>query len=553
MLRNRRTATEHRVRLNVVQLEDRRVPATLIPGFAETNIASGLSSPTAMEFDPSGRLFVTEKAGTMEIWQNGAQVNANFFTGNPLTVNSAGERGLLGITFDPDYTNNHFLYVYYTATTPAIHNRVSRFTANTAGTQVVAGSEVILFDLTNLSSATNHNGGAIHFGPDGKLYFAAGDNANGANAQTLTNVLGKIMRINSDGSIPSDNPFFSTATGQNRAIYVMGLRNPYTFTFQPVTNRMHINDVGEVTWEEIDVGVAGANYGWPTTEGVFNQSSFPSFTEPLFAYNHSTGYPVGQAITGGAFYNPTTQQFPSDYTGDYFFGDYVAGWIKRIDLTTLQVNDFATAANGPVDLRVRPDGSLIYVSINDGAVRRIVSAPRVTQTTVNDGSAQRSSVTSLTVTFNTQVTFTSTAAAAFTLSLNGGGSVGFTATPNVVNGVTVVTLDNFTGALTDGHGSLLDGRYTLTAISNQIHNGTLALDGANNGGTSNYTLNLFRMFGDVNGDATVNGLDLGVFRNAFGTQVGDPNFLSYLDFDGDGVINGFDLGQFRNRFGTTLP
>src|SRR5262249_374323 len=157
-----------------------------------------------------------------------------------------------------------FVYVYYTSTTPAVHNRVSRFTAN--GDIAMTGSETVILDLNNLSSATNHNGGAIHFGPDGKLYIGVGENANGANSQTLSNLLGKILRINSDGTIPTDNPFFNTATGVNRAIWAMGLRNPYTFAFQPGTGVMYINDVGESTREEINLGQAGANYGWPTCE-----------------------------------------------------------------------------------------------------------------------------------------------------------------------------------------------------------------------------------------------------------------------------------------------
>jgi len=107
-----------------------------------------------------------------------------------LTVDSAGERGLLGVAFDPNFTTNNFVYVYYTATTPTTHNRVSRFTAN--GDVAVAGTEQTILDLNNLSSATNHNGGAIHFGPDGKLYIAVGENANASNAQTLSNLLGKI-------------------------------------------------------------------------------------------------------------------------------------------------------------------------------------------------------------------------------------------------------------------------------------------------------------------------------------------------------------------------
>src|SRR4030095_7719083 len=166
----------------------------------------------------------------------------------------------------------HFVYVYYTATTPAIHNRVSRFEAN--GDVAVPGSETTILDLNNLSSATNHNGGAIHFGPDGKLYIAVGENANGANSQTLTNLLGKMLRINADGSIPSDNPFFNIATGNNRAIWALGLRNPFTFDFQPGTGRMFINDVGELTWEEINDGIAGSNYGWPNCEGICGNPSF---------------------------------------------------------------------------------------------------------------------------------------------------------------------------------------------------------------------------------------------------------------------------------------
>jgi hypothetical protein len=180
------------------------------------------------------------------------------------------------------------------------------------------------------------------------------------------------------------------------------------------------------------------------------------------------------------------------------------------------------------------------------------TAPTVSATQINDGSAQRSRVTSLQVTFNTQVTFSGAVQNAFALTRTGGGSVSFQASASVIGGVTVVTLNNFTGTETDGFGSLNDGRFTLTALAAQITAGGVQL---NNG--TNYTFNdtqgLFRLYGDVNGDQTVNGFDLGFFRNAFGTQTGDANYLSYLDLNGDGVINGFDLGQFRTRFGTMLP
>src|SRR5205085_503575 len=147
------------------------------------------------------------------------------------------------------------VYAYYTVPGTTAHNRVSRFTAN--GDLVQTGSETVLMDLDNLSSATNHNGGGLHFGKDGKLYIGVGENANGANSQTLSNRLGKLLRINADGSIPTDNPFYNTAQGANRAIWALGLRNPYTFAVQPGTGRLFINDVGASTWEEIDDGVGG--------------------------------------------------------------------------------------------------------------------------------------------------------------------------------------------------------------------------------------------------------------------------------------------------------
>src|ERR1044071_9891016 len=175
--------------------------ATLPTGFTETAI-TGLSSPTAMEIAPDGRIFVCQQGGSLRVIKNGALLPTPFVT---LNVDPSGERGLLGIAFDPNFAGNNFLYLYYTTATTPRHNRVSRFTAN--GDVVEPGSETIILELDNLSSATNHNGGAIHFGPDGKLYVAVGENALGANAQTLSNRLGKMLRINSNGTIPTDNPF----------------------------------------------------------------------------------------------------------------------------------------------------------------------------------------------------------------------------------------------------------------------------------------------------------------------------------------------------------
>ena len=158
---------------------------------------------------------------------------------------------MIGIALDPVFSLNGFVYLHYTATTPTIHNRVNRFTAN--GDVAVPGSEVVRLDLPTLG-ATNHNGGALHFGPDGLLYIGVGENAVGSNAQSLSSPVGKILRIAPDGTIPASNPFFGATSGINRAIWALGLRNPFTFTFEPGSGRMLINDVGQNTWEEIDEG-----------------------------------------------------------------------------------------------------------------------------------------------------------------------------------------------------------------------------------------------------------------------------------------------------------
>jgi glucose/arabinose dehydrogenase len=344
--------------------------ATVPSGFSETLVATGLASPTAMQFAPDGRLFVSEQGGRLRVVKDGALLAAPFLT---VTVNSSGERGLLGIAFDPAFQTNHFVYVYYTATSPAIHNRVSRFTAS--GDVAVAGSEVVIFDLDNLSGATNHNGGAITFGPDGKLYIAVGENANSANAQSMTTVLGKMLRINKDGSIPTDNPFYASTTGKNRAVWALGLRNPFTFAFDAAGGELFINDVGESTWEEINDGVAGSNYGWPDTEGA---TTDPRFRSPRYAYDHSAG---NCAITGGAFYSPLTAEFPSSYARDYFFADFCGGWIRRLDVASGTVTTFATGIASPVDLRVSDSGALYYLARGTGSVYRVdygATAPTIT-------------------------------------------------------------------------------------------------------------------------------------------------------------------------------
>jgi hypothetical protein len=242
------------------------------------------------------------------------------------------------------------------------HNRVSRFILD--GDTIVPGSETVILELSPLGSIAGHDGGALRFGEDGKLYIATGDAETPRNSQSLATLHGKILRINPDGSIPEDNPFASELSDSLRAIWVFGLRNPYTFAIQPGTGRTFINDVGENDWESIFEGIAGANYGWPNKEGY---GTDPQYRNPIFAFRHKDTpcIPIapcndlyGGAIIGAAFYNPSQPQYPAEYTGSYFFADYVYGWIKRLDLSTGEVNDVAEGLQAPVDLQVGPDGNL---------------------------------------------------------------------------------------------------------------------------------------------------------------------------------------------------
>ncbi len=336
--------------------------ATLPAGFTETRIASGLPNPTAMAIAPDGRIFIAEQAGRLRVVKDGVLLTQPFVT---LSVNSLGERGLLGVALDPNFATNRYLYLFYTGpTAPPRINQVSRFTASASNPDVVEpGSEVPLLELSPLTTAFIHNGGALHFGPDGALYIATGDNADSANAQSLATTHGKILRINPDGSIPTDNPFLGETTGINQAIWARGLRNPYTFAFDASTGRMHVNDVGLDSWEEVNHGIAGANFGWPTTEGN-TPPNVAGVRYPIYAYENAG---INCAVIGAAFYRPSTPNFPAAYSGRYFFGDYCGGFIRTLSGPSYDAPaTFATNLGALVDIDIANDGSLYYLQRSAG-------------------------------------------------------------------------------------------------------------------------------------------------------------------------------------------
>lgn len=334
---------------------------------------TGLSAATAFAQAPDGRLFVAEQSGNLRVVKNGALLQPPMLNVT-LAANVGFEQGLLGVTVHPNFASNGFVYVYYTSGETNTHNRVSRFTV----TGDVASNEEKLVDLPGVGGFAAHNGGAMHFGTDGKLYVAVGEAGTPLNASNLSSVLGKMLRFNDDGTIPTDNPFYNTQTGLARAIWAYGLRNPFTFTIHPVTGRMHINDVGAQTWEEINLGASGANYGWPSSEGPDNVSG--NITGPLFTYKHSAATPLGSgpggfftgsAIAGGAFY-PDAAPFPVGYRNSYYFADYVSQFIGRYDWVNNATYAFARVLDLPVDMLTGSDGAL-YVLTRSGITR--FSAP----------------------------------------------------------------------------------------------------------------------------------------------------------------------------------
>ena len=352
-----------------------------LDGFVDDIVVDGLADPTALAFAPDGRLVVTEQGGTARLVTVGNGGTGIFAR---LAVDSAGERGLLGIAFHPDFVSNRYVYFYHTvpatASRPAF-NRISRF--RVSGNAVLPASATTIADLDPLASLrTVHNGGALAFGKDGKLYVGVGDNDMGANAQSLSTRLGKILRYNDNGTIPSTNPtsfrgIAGTTAGANRAIWAVGLRNPYSFAFHPHTGELMINDVGEYTFEELNRGQAGRNYGWPLAEGPVGD---PRFTDPLYAYRHGSGAPRGCAITGGTYYSPPEATYPAAYVGKYFFADYCGNWIYSIDpAAPATATLFATGLAAPVGLAVGPDGAIYYLERGQGRLHRIRAVTQARQ------------------------------------------------------------------------------------------------------------------------------------------------------------------------------
>ncbi|MGE2692880.1 PQQ-dependent sugar dehydrogenase [Mycolicibacterium pulveris] len=337
-------------------------------------IVSGLSEPTDFDIladtdhpDQIHRIFITEKAGAIKVYDP-ATGNVTTLINLP-TVTADGERGLMGIEIDPQFWDAgqpgyHTIYVAYTGADN--YDRLSKLTLNDSFE--VVGEPVELLRSTELGN-NFHHGGELQFDPAGEhLYWAVGDNTESANAQDLTNIHGKILRLNRDGSAPEDNPFVGHP-GAVEQIYAIGLRNPFRFTFTP-DGQLLVGDVGESNWEELNIVTAGANYGWPAAEGYCTGNDC-AYVDPIYAYRHSTPPANAGSITSVVVYTGST--FPEEYQNKVFIADYSVGWIKELtfdsEFTSLiSERMFDNQAGTTVKLDQGPDGNIYQLNIYPGTL-----------------------------------------------------------------------------------------------------------------------------------------------------------------------------------------
>ncbi len=359
-------------------------------------VVTGLSSPVDITHagDGSGRLFITLQGGRVVIF-DGVQILSPPFLDINSLVSSGGERGLLGAAFHPNYVGNGFFYVSYTDT--AGDSVIARYSVSLDPNRADPTSGVIL--LTIPQPFSNHNGGQLHFGPDGYLYIGIGDGGSGGdpqnNGQDLGTLLGKILRIDVDSgfpfTVPPDNPFVGVV-GAREEIWSFGLRNPWRFSFDRLTGDMFIGDVGQNSWEEVDFQPAnstgGENYGWRLMEGnsCFNPAincNNGTLTLPILVYDHS----VGCSVTGGYLYRGSKNP---NLNGLYLYGDFcsgliwgaqedgLGGWNTTVLLdTNFSISTFGEDESGEI--------YFAHLSATDGTIYQVV------QSTSSTNSASASS------------------------------------------------------------------------------------------------------------------------------------------------------------------
>lgn len=372
-------------------------------------VATGLTSPVAVASAPgdSTRLFIVEQyTGRIELVKNGALMGTPFFQlQKPLLV--GGEQGLLGLVFDPAYSSNGYFYINYTAS-PSGNTVIERYSVSPNPDIAIASNSKLILSVPQ--PFANHNGGTMHFGPDGYLYIGMGDGGSDAdpqsNGQNLNTLLGKMLRIDVNTpagipyAIPPSNPFIGVP-GARPEIWAFGLRNPWKFSFDSLTGDLYIADVGLYDWEELNFQPAGSlggqNYGWSCYEGNGHPApghncNPPNVTWPFYEYKHSML--PGCAIVGGQVYRGF--KIP-DLRGTYFFSEWCKSTIYSLRYQNGVISEFKNRTLelapadpqyfiGPVSSHgVDADGEMYLVDYVGGEVFRIIAASPVVQGVYNFG------------------------------------------------------------------------------------------------------------------------------------------------------------------------
>ena len=323
------------------------------------SVLSGLNFPVGLSLAPDGRIFYNERVtGAVRIINPTWQLDPTPFC--QISVSTNGEQGLLGLALDPNFLSSGSVYVYYTVSGETM-NRVSKLTNSGNGC-----TETIVLD--NLPVSSIHNGGIVKFGPDGKLYVIIGDAANASNAQDLTSLAGKILRVDPDGSAPSNNPFFGSGNPNSDKIYSYGHRNSYGFTFHPQTQDLWESENGPSDNDEINRVIQGGNYGWPIVGGIAGN---PNYIDPLVAFN-----PV-IAPTGIIAIPANSSVYPPVYHNNLLMAAWNDGTIRHVVLSGASLNQFGGTSvaytggqGGLLSFMLGSDG-YIYVS-NFGGIFRVV-------------------------------------------------------------------------------------------------------------------------------------------------------------------------------------
>ena len=382
---------------SVDRLEVRELLTTLPQGIVISTLVNDLGGPTTFVSDHESRIFVGDLDGTI---RSISTIDGQVTNLGKLNAENVDSRGLYGLAMDPNFASNQTLYAFYYAldSSGGREVRVSKLILNESQDPAIAPSlkETVLMRIKITNAPKIHHGGALEVDKNGYLYFAIGDLEEPRKISNLNMPNGKVFRIRTDATIPTDNPFYRRSKGLGRAVWATGVREPMKSSYDATTDTYMIHDVGWYQTEELNVIKKGANYGWPNFEGRHQGSikggNTAGMTMPFYSYQNMTSLsqkalPLrvsnkvkpaiasnndkGCAVMGGVYYRPTHVQDSalSEYVGDYLFADLCSGWVNAIDDKTKQVNRLADQVDGQIlDMDYDNNGRIFLLMRGDAQI-----------------------------------------------------------------------------------------------------------------------------------------------------------------------------------------